>query len=185
MDISSSVAPVTYTLASDLLFLSKLFAHTSDAVCAVDANQRILYWNRAAENMLGYAAAEVIGRPCYQALQGQTPDSAVFCRQECSLFQEAKAAAACPCHLVSLKDKTDSRHLFCMSTLAVAKECRQDRIPILIHLWRPLTRPCRSSVFNSPANASEKCRRLIQTLRLELETLLAAEQVDAPYLTPV
>ena len=31
----------------------------------IDNNQRIIYWNRAAQEMLGYAPAEVLGRSCY------------------------------------------------------------------------------------------------------------------------
>lgn len=185
MDTSRSVTPVRHILTPDLLLLSKLFAHTNDAVCAIDANQRILYWNRTAEITLGYAAAEVMGQPCYQTLQGQTPDGIVFCRQNCPLFQEAKAAVACPCRILSLKDGRDCRRLFCVSTLAVTKECRQHAAPILIHLWRSLTLPYCTSAFYSAGSPNAKRLYLIQALRLELESLLAREQSDKLCLTPV
>lgn len=34
-----------------------------DAICAFDVNQCIIYWNKGAERLTGYAADEVVGRP--------------------------------------------------------------------------------------------------------------------------
>jgi len=45
------------------LFLSQLFAGTSDAVLIVDEQQIIMHWNAAAEAMFGYAAREALGQP--------------------------------------------------------------------------------------------------------------------------
>jgi PAS domain S-box-containing protein len=37
-------------------------AQTADGVYALDQRQRIVFWNAAAERILGYHAEEVIGR---------------------------------------------------------------------------------------------------------------------------
>ena len=49
--------------ANDTLCLS-ILESMSEAVCAFDRKHRITYWNRGAERITGYAAAEVIGRTC-------------------------------------------------------------------------------------------------------------------------
>lgn len=185
MDTLSSSVPDAYALTTDFIPLSQLFARTDDAVCAIDAQQRILYWNQAAEATLGYAAEEVIGRPCYQVLQGKKPANAAFCCQNCLLLQEVEASAACTCHLLFLKPKHGGRRLFCVSTLAVVENQRQNGGPFLIHLWRSSTLPCRLPPFDIPGSSNEKCLRLIQTLRLQLEALLALEASDASDSTPV
>ncbi len=45
------------------LFLSQLFAGTSDAVLIVDEQQIIMHWNAAAEAMFGYGSREALGQP--------------------------------------------------------------------------------------------------------------------------
>ena len=85
---------MTETAPINLEDLALLFMHTDDAVCAIDAHQRILYWNQAAEDTLGFASAEVIGRPCYAVFQGQKPDKKRFCHPDCPLFQAASAGVA-------------------------------------------------------------------------------------------
>jgi PAS domain S-box-containing protein len=40
--------------------------HLYDAIYVVDADRRILHWNRAAEGVTGYGREEVIGRHCWE-----------------------------------------------------------------------------------------------------------------------
>ena len=182
--LSRSLRP-SHSLTTVSLSLSQLFARTTDAVCAVNAQQQILYWNRAAELMLGYTAAEVVGSPCYETLQGQYPNGHVFCCHDCPLFQEAQTAANCSCRLLFLNTRTGNRRLFCISTLAVSAACRQNGGPVLIHLWRPLALTRCLSPFHTAEWHSDRCLYLIQALRLELEALLLREQTGASHLTPV
>jgi diguanylate cyclase (GGDEF)-like protein/PAS domain S-box-containing protein len=46
-----------------LRFQAELLAAAGQAIVAVDVNRIVIYWNRAAEEMYGWTAAEAIGRP--------------------------------------------------------------------------------------------------------------------------
>ena len=43
--------------------LFTLLTHTADGAFVVGENQRILFWNAAAQELLGFTATEVLGRP--------------------------------------------------------------------------------------------------------------------------
>jgi PAS domain S-box-containing protein len=48
----------------------ELFTRTEDGVFAVDAAHRIMLWNDAAQRILGFSAAEVLGKPCFSVVSG-------------------------------------------------------------------------------------------------------------------
>ena len=46
-----------------LLYFASLIDNISDALISTDMEFKVLTWNSAAENIYGWTAAEVIGRP--------------------------------------------------------------------------------------------------------------------------
>lgn len=59
---------------------------TADGMMAVDAEQRIVTWNRAATDLLGYDEREAVGRHCYDLLAGRSPGGNLLCCQRCPVF---------------------------------------------------------------------------------------------------
>lgn len=61
-------------LSSDFIrakeYLEAIVASTSDAICTTDIEGRFIYFSPGAEKMLGFSAAEVIGRPAHQFYTG-------------------------------------------------------------------------------------------------------------------
>ena len=55
----------------------------SDAAFAVDGNSRIVACNRPLVCLLGYAADETLGRPCYEVLQAILPNGEPLCTPAC------------------------------------------------------------------------------------------------------
>ncbi len=45
-------------------YFSAIADHLAEGIYVLDANRRIEYWNRAAERITGYSAAEVVGKRC-------------------------------------------------------------------------------------------------------------------------
>ena len=55
---------------------------------AVDEGQVIRYWNAGAEGILGYSAADVLGRRCYEVLQRiPVQGSSLFCVEDCPIMR--------------------------------------------------------------------------------------------------
>ncbi|HEC90717.1 MAG TPA: PAS domain S-box protein [Alphaproteobacteria bacterium] len=63
----------------------------SDAAFVVDREQRILAWNRRAEELLGYSRNEVLGHFCYDVIGAVLPDGQRLCTPDC----QAKASFGC------------------------------------------------------------------------------------------
>jgi len=63
----------------DTLLIDGLL-RASDGVCVADAAGRIVLWNAAAKEILGYSAAEVHGRVCCAVLQGDGSKKCLPCR---------------------------------------------------------------------------------------------------------
>jgi PAS domain S-box-containing protein len=63
--------------------LDAILGRTADGVCAVSADGRIAFWNRAAEKILGYAAREVVGRPCCDVFVGRDASGNRLCYRGC------------------------------------------------------------------------------------------------------
>ncbi len=68
--------------------LGQVFHRAVDGTFAVDAQQRIIYWDPACEDLLGCSSKWVLGRRCCDVLQGRDPTTgAQFCQPECCVAQ--------------------------------------------------------------------------------------------------
>ena len=67
--------------------LFKLLEGTADAAFAVDEQGLICSWNRAAEKLFGYAASEVLHRPCAPLFQGYDILGAPVCAEPCNVME--------------------------------------------------------------------------------------------------
>ena len=64
-----------------------LVEFASDAAFAIDDRHRVTAWNRRAEQLLGYAPDEVIGRRCAEVLQSVLPGGEPLCMPNCEFFR--------------------------------------------------------------------------------------------------
>jgi DNA-binding CsgD family transcriptional regulator len=69
--------------------LDVLAASETPAV-ATDAAARIVFWNRAAERLLGRKATETLGRACYEILGGRDTFGNRFCYESCPVVDMAR-----------------------------------------------------------------------------------------------
>jgi PAS domain S-box-containing protein len=66
--------------------LDAALARAGDGVFAVGADGRIVTWNRAAERILGFAAREVVGKPCCDVFVGRDDHGNRLCYQGCHVM---------------------------------------------------------------------------------------------------
>lgn len=59
--------------------------NTPNAVFAVDQYQRILTWNKAAADLFGWPAVDVVGRYCHEVIGGRRRAGKRFCTQNCTV----------------------------------------------------------------------------------------------------
>src|SRR3990172_4762720 len=71
-------------------------ARMTEAVMAVDGEQRILLWNQAAERLLGVSAQDALGHYCYEVIRGRDEPGARLCRRACSAMTLAKQGKPIP-----------------------------------------------------------------------------------------
>jgi len=71
-----------------------LIAGTGTAAFAMDRHEKIIYWNAAAEKLLGWSADEVLGRTCYSVLAGRDPFGNLYCMRDCAIIRTAVDGAS-------------------------------------------------------------------------------------------
>ena len=91
---------------------------SGDALFGFDADMRILLWNAEAERLTGIAAADAIGRPCWDVLHGVDEGGAVVCHPGCSGARLAREGWDVPCRRFLIRT-AEGRKLVSASTIAV------------------------------------------------------------------
>ncbi|UCC53627.1 MAG: PAS domain-containing protein [Anaerolineaceae bacterium] len=118
-----------------MINLKESLESTADGAFAVDMNLKIVHWNKAAQDILGFEKSETIGLPCYQILQGlderQRPICTTFCRVARSVSRREPVAN---CDILTLT-KTGDRQWLNMSIITHRAENNRDS-PLILHLFR-------------------------------------------------
>jgi PAS domain S-box-containing protein len=70
--------------------LEQALARTADGVFAVGSEGRVVFWNRAAEKIVGWNASEVMGRPCCDVFVGVDEHGNRLCYQGCHVMSLVK-----------------------------------------------------------------------------------------------
>jgi PAS domain S-box-containing protein len=116
--------------------LAELLAGTADGGIAIDAEGRIVLWNRAAESLLGHTEREVIGRRCCELLMGDDENGNRLCGRGCHIMEIAKTRT--PVHSFDMRTRTKSGSPIWVnvSTLRVSSNGAGERT---VHLIRDVT----------------------------------------------
>jgi DNA-binding CsgD family transcriptional regulator len=63
-----------------------LIGSSSAAAFAIDRYDRIIYWNAGAEFVFGRSAASMLGRFCFDAIEGRDPFGNAYCNKSCPIL---------------------------------------------------------------------------------------------------
>jgi PAS domain S-box-containing protein len=116
--------------------LGELLAGTADGGFAIDAEGRIVLWNRAAESMFGHTEREVIGRRCCDLLVGDDENGNRLCCRGCHIKEIARTGT--PVHSFDMRTRTKSGSTIWVNvtTLRVSSDESGHRT---VHLMRDVT----------------------------------------------
>jgi len=149
------VAPVPAAisdLGSD--FYRELLDHLDDCVYFVDRDRRLLFWNRAAEELTGFARSEVVGRRC--------PDN-ILCHADVN--GRALCTDGCPLEQVMTTGKSDQVDVFLRHKDGHRVPVRVKATPILDAQGRAVGAV---EVFNHRVAHIEQAQRIKELERLAL-----------------
>jgi DNA-binding CsgD family transcriptional regulator len=82
---------------------------TSDASFAIDQRGLILSWNSGAEQLLGYPAREVLGKPCHEVICGSDIFGNRYCEEDCHLLKMAQKGEPVHCLQLDVVNAFDER----------------------------------------------------------------------------
>lgn len=109
-----------------------LLAESAAAAFAIDRSDRIIYWNHGAEVFFGRTAESVLGRFCFQTLEGRDSFGNLYCTRDCPIFSGAlKGEAIAPFVMSYLGGDGAPRHV---RVRAVALPAAGRAFTCLMHL---------------------------------------------------
>lgn len=83
----SDSLPEKPAIETNSVTVLQLVDGASDAAFAIDDHHQVVVWNKAAEQLLGYSAGEVIGQRCGEILQSVLPGGEPLCLPDCEMFR--------------------------------------------------------------------------------------------------
>ena len=118
--------------------LFRAFANAADGVLVINQEQDIIYWNRAAEDILGYTRNDVTGLPCYQILQGCDNQGQLVCHKHCRLALLAFSGGAVTSYDILVRTKSGNVRWINISTFTLPADEVKDGSEF-VHLFRDIT----------------------------------------------
>ncbi len=106
-----------------------------DPVFVTDRHNRIVFWNRSAERLLGYSAEEVVGLSCAGVLHGTDVYGNRYCSESCAVTQIAARGETVRHFDLRLRAKDDHTVTVDISILNLA--LRPPDHFLLVHVMKP------------------------------------------------
>ncbi len=126
--------------------LFKVFNNTADGVFIIDEDQRIIYWNQAAQDILGYTSNEVIGQPCHKILRGCDDQGQAICHHDCYVSMDALMGRAVTNYNLATHTKSGKTCWINISILTFSPSDNGSG-PVVVHLFRDATKTKQNEQF--------------------------------------
>ncbi len=123
--------------------LFQLMEGTADAAFTVTEDGEILSWNKAAERLFGYPAAEVLHRSCFQVLHGRGALGTQVCHEHCSVLACSAGRTDVPNFDMETRTRTGEPLWVNISTLVFRNPRTQRRL--VVHTARDITEQKRTA----------------------------------------
>lgn len=115
-----------------------LVSNTADGALALNREQRIIFWNEAAEALLGFTVEDALGRFCYEVICGRDESGRLVCHRECRDVMAAIRQEPVPTHDILVRTKAGREVWLSVSSILIPSH-RSGRC-VLVHLFRNVSR---------------------------------------------
>ena len=116
--------------------LAEILASTAEPAFAANDEGQIVGWNRAAEELTGNTAQEVIGKPCHEVLCGRDIFGNRYCEESCSIANMARLQEPIRPFQLEMQTATGARLLVEISILVLPES--EDSEMAMIHIFSPV-----------------------------------------------
>lgn len=118
--------------------LFDLLEHTSDGAFSLTEAGEIVSWNKAAEALFGYSAAEALGKSCFAVLEGVGPLGTRVCHENCTIIECAGRHSTVPDFDLSVRTRSGTRVWVNVSTIVFDNPRTGRRL--VVHMARDISR---------------------------------------------
>ena len=125
--------------------LFQALASAADGAFVIDEDQYIIYWNQAAQEILGYTSEEVVGQACHEILGGRDDRGQAICRHHC--YVAAIAATGSPVTSYDTCVRTKDGELRWINITILSFLASDNATSLVVHLFRDATQKRRSEQF--------------------------------------
>jgi len=129
--------------------MSRLFESlggAADGAFAVSEALQISYWNKAAEDLLGFAGNEVTGQYCYQILAGHDEQGRLFCKAHCQVAKTVMAGEPITNYDLRVRTKKGDHRWLNMSAFTYMAVENGDQ-KLIVHLFRDISDKMQDRIF--------------------------------------
>jgi PAS domain S-box-containing protein len=126
--------------------LTQALGRAANGAFITNQEQRVLYWNRAAEEVLGYSSADAIGRPCHEILEGCNHHDQLICREHCHIAAAALAGEIVSDYDLCVRTAAGGKRWINISTLTFSKD-NGETCRLLVHLFRDASAKVQNESF--------------------------------------
>lgn len=125
----------------------------ADGALILDTEDKVVFWNSAAERLLGFRAEEVIGRPCHEVMRGKTLKGHPLCSSPCSIA--CRLARGRAVRNFDMQTFTKTGRMIWLNVSSLPVPSRKKGAYVVAHLFRDITKQA-------------KVRRLVEDLHAVL-----------------
>lgn len=139
--------------------LFQSLSRTNDGAFIIDGQNSIIFWNQAAESILGYTAEEVAGLKCFEILGGRDDQGRTLCQLFCRVVNQMERGDVFPNRDVYVRTQTGQGRWLNVTTFTYP--IRDKAIgQVMVHLFRDTTEQKNYQRFvESVLTASERLQQ--------------------------
>jgi PAS domain S-box-containing protein len=120
--------------------MTKLFEaieNSADGAFIINEDLEIVYWNRAAEEIVGFDQSEVIGQLCFKILQGYDEHHRLICRLHCQVAQASIRGELVSNYDLHIRTKSGDKRWMNVSIFTYSDD-DDDGHTFIVHLFRDI-----------------------------------------------